>query len=60
MGRFRYSDLKEAALSGAGGLWELDRLELVVAAKRSGILCSERLLTWKLMPRYGLRPMVGP
>ena len=40
VGRFRYSDLKEAALSGAAGLWELNRLELVVAASRSGVLVS--------------------
>ena len=29
-GRFRYSDLKEAAISGAADLWELKGLELVV------------------------------
>jgi len=40
VGRFGYSDLKEAALSGAAGLWELNRLELVVAASRSGVLLS--------------------
>jgi len=40
VGRFRYIDLKEAALSGAAGLWELNRLELVVAASRSGVLVS--------------------
>jgi hypothetical protein len=32
LGRFRYSDLKEAALSGAAVLWALNRLELVTAA----------------------------
>jgi hypothetical protein len=37
VGRFRYSDLKESALSEAGGLWELDRLELVVGALRLGV-----------------------
>jgi hypothetical protein len=38
MVRSRYSDLKEAALSGAAGLWELDRLELFVAAMRPDVL----------------------
>ena len=32
--RFRYSDLKEAAFSGAAVLWELDGLELIEAAVR--------------------------
>jgi hypothetical protein len=38
VGRFRYSDLKEAALSGAGDLWELNRLELRVAARDAGVV----------------------
>jgi hypothetical protein len=36
--RFRYSDLKEAAFSGAAVLWELDGLELIEAAGKSGVL----------------------
>jgi hypothetical protein len=36
--RFGYSDLKEAALSGASGLWELNRRELLVAAKKLVVL----------------------
>ena len=35
---FRYSDLKEAAFSGASVLWELYGLELLEAAVRSGVL----------------------
>jgi hypothetical protein len=37
-GRFGYSDLKEAALSGAAGLWVLNRLELVMAARDVGFV----------------------
>ena len=37
-GRFRYSDLKEAALSGAAGLWALNRLELVTPAGDAGLM----------------------
>ena len=33
-GRLRYSDLKEAALSGASELWELKGLELSLVASR--------------------------
>jgi hypothetical protein len=36
--RFGYSDLKEAAMSGASGLWELNRLEVLVAAMRLVVL----------------------
>ena len=36
--RFRYSDLKEAAFSGAYVLWELNGLELIGAAIRLGVL----------------------
>jgi hypothetical protein len=36
--RFGYSDLKEAALSGAAGLWVLNRLELVMAARDVGFV----------------------
>jgi hypothetical protein len=37
-GRFRYSDLKEAALSGAVGLWVLNKLELLIAAVDVGLV----------------------
>jgi hypothetical protein len=33
VGRFRYSDLKEAALSGTAGLWALNRVGLVITAR---------------------------
>jgi hypothetical protein len=36
--RFGYSDLKEAAMSVASGLWELNRLEVLEAAMRLVVL----------------------
>jgi hypothetical protein len=37
-GRFGYSDLKEAALSVAAGLWALNRVGLVIAARDVGLV----------------------
>jgi hypothetical protein len=38
VGRFGYSDLKEAALSGAAVLWALNRVELVTAGEAAGVV----------------------
>jgi hypothetical protein len=48
-GRFRYSDLKEAALSGAAGLWVFDRFGLVVAGGDAGFLLFGELVAWELV-----------
>jgi hypothetical protein len=37
-GRCRYSDLKEAVLSVAAGLWALNGLDLVIAARDAGVV----------------------
>lgn len=38
VGRFRYSDLKEAAFSGAAVLWALNRLQWVPVARGGGLV----------------------
>jgi len=38
VGRFRYSDLKEAALSGAAVLWALNRVELMTTVGAAGVV----------------------
>jgi hypothetical protein len=48
-GRFRYSDLKEAALSGAADLWELNRLELLVVASGPEVRVCRELLSHMFM-----------
>ena len=60
VGRFGYGDLKKVALSGAAGLWDLDRLELLVAANRSGVLCSESLLAWEWSTTVSFSPSTRP
>ena len=55
VGRFRYSDLKEAALSGASGLWELNRLELLVVASGGEVLVWRVLVSYVLMTVHELR-----
>jgi len=54
-GRFGYSDLKEAALSGAADLWELNRLELLVVASVPEVRVCRGLLSYVLMAADGLR-----
>jgi hypothetical protein len=44
-GRFGYSDLKEAALSGAADLWELNMVKLLPGGTGPEVLvCRERLI----------------
>jgi len=38
VGRFGYSDLKEAALSGAAVLWVLNRVELMTVGEAAGVV----------------------
>ena len=38
VGRFGYSDLKEAALSWSAILWALNRVELVTAGEAAGVV----------------------
>jgi hypothetical protein len=38
VGRFGYSDLKEAALSGAAVLWVLNRVESMTVGEAAGVV----------------------
>jgi hypothetical protein len=58
-GRFGYSDLKEAALSGAAELWALNGVELGSDVSRAERLVCRELLDWELMGTDGLGDMAS-
>jgi hypothetical protein len=57
-GRFGYSDLKEAALSGASALWELNRPELVLVGSGPEVRVWRDLLIHVFMVVEELRHVV--
>ena len=57
-GRFRYSDLKEAALSGAADLWVLNRLEVFLVGSGPEFWVCREDLRHVFMAGYELRNVV--
>jgi hypothetical protein len=57
-GRFRYSDLKEAALSGAADLWALNRLEAFLVGSGPEFWVCREDLRHVFMAAYELRNVV--
>lgn len=57
-GRFRYSDLKEAASSGAADLWALNKLEAFLAGRGAEFLVWGEDLRHVFLASYKLRNVV--
>jgi hypothetical protein len=57
-GRFRYSDLKEAASSGAADLWALNRLEAFLVGRSPEFWVCREDLRHVFMATYELRIVV--